>query len=64
MYVGKIESLYIEKNAVIEAKKGQQVGLKIRDFNKVKIADLVESFQPGGGQQVKPWQPQGKIYYP
>ena len=64
MYVGKIESLYIEKNAVIEAKKGQQVGLKIRDFNKVKIGDLVESFQSGAGQQVKPWQPQGKIYYP
>jgi len=64
MYVSRIESLYIEKNAVTEAKKGQQVGLKIRDFNKVKIGDLVESFQPGAGQQIKPWQPQGKIYYP
>jgi len=40
------------------------VGLKIRDFNKGRIGDEVESFQPEAGQQIKPWQPQGRIYYP
>jgi translation initiation factor IF-2 len=64
MYVGRIESLHIEKDAVREARKGQQVGLKIRDFKKGRIGDLVESFQPGAEQQLKPWQPQGKIYFP
>ena len=63
MYVGKIESLQIEKRAVNEARKGQQVGLKIRDFNKVKIGDLVESFQAVSGQGIKPWKPKGKVYY-
>lgn len=64
MYVGKIESLHIENDAVREAFKGQQVGLKIRDFNKAKIGDLVESFQSAPKQYVKPWQPKGTIYYP
>jgi translation initiation factor IF-2 len=64
MYVGKIESLYIGKGAVNEARRGQQVGLKIRDFNKVKIGDLVESFQSVSEQDIKPWKPKGKIYYP
>ena len=64
MYVGKIESLQIEKRAVNEARRGQQVGLKIRDFNKVKIGDLVESFQTVSGQGIKPWKPKGKVYYP
>ena len=64
MYVGKIESLHIGKGAVNEARRGQQVGLKIRNFNKVKIGDLVESFQSVSGQDIKPWKPQGKIYYP
>jgi translation initiation factor IF-2 len=64
LYTGSIKSLYIEKDAVREARKGQQVGLKIRDFNKCKIGDQVESFRPEAGQHIKPWQPQGRIYYP
>lgn len=64
MYTGMIESLHIEKNAVREATKGQQVGLKIKDFNRVKIGDLVESFQVIRGKYDQPWQPQGKIFYP
>jgi translation initiation factor IF-2 len=64
MYVGQIESLHIEKDVVREARKGQQVGLKIRDFKKGRIGDLVESFQAGAEHQVKPWQPQGKIHFP
>ena len=64
MYTGIIESLHIEKDAVRQAVKGQQVGLKIRDFNKARLGDLVESFQAAAEHFVKPWQPQGKIYYP
>ena len=63
-YTGKIESLHIEKDAVTAAVKGQQVGLKIKDFNRVKVSDLVESYHVTSGDYPKPWQPQGKIYYP
>ncbi len=64
LYTGKIESLHIEKDVVREATRGQQVGLKIKDFNKARIGDLVESFQAAEIKYVKSWQPQGKIYYP
>jgi translation initiation factor IF-2 len=64
MYTGTIESLHIEKDSVREAPKGRQVGLKIRDFNKVKLGDLVESFRTASGSYEKPWQPQGRIFYP
>ncbi len=64
IYSGMIESLHIEKNGVREATKGQQVGLKIRNFNKAKLGDLVEAFQVASGQFIKPWQPQGKVFYP
>jgi translation initiation factor IF-2 len=63
IYTGTVESLHIEKDAVKEARKGQQVGLKIRDFNKVRIGDLVESFRAAAGQR-KPWRPRGMIVYP
>lgn len=64
LYTGTIESLHIEKDVVREASKGQQVGLKINDFNKAKIGDLVESFKSASGKPGKSWQPQGRIYYP
>ena len=64
MYVGTIESLHIEKDAVREATKGQRAGLKIKDFNKARVGDLVESFQATPGEYSRPWQPTGKIYYP
>ena len=64
IYTGKIESLHIAKDAVREAVKGQQVGLKIRDFNKARVGDLVESFQATAERNIRPWQSQGKIYYP
>jgi len=64
LYVGTIKSLHIEKSAVNEARKGQQVGLKISDFKKARIGDLVESYKVAAGQYMKPWQPQGKVVYP
>ena len=64
MYVGTIKSLHIEKNAVNEARKGQQVGLKISNFKKARIGDMVECYKVTVRQQLKPWQPQGNIIYP
>ena len=64
IYSGTIESLHIERDTVREAHKGQQVGLKIQDFNRARIGDLVESFQITAGQSHQPWQPRGRIYYP
>jgi translation initiation factor IF-2 len=64
-YSGIIESLHIEEDAVKEAGRGQQVGLKISDFNKVNLGDLIESVHATLlGQFVRPWEPQGKICYP
>ena len=63
MYIGIIESLHIEKDTVNKATRGQQVGLKIRDFKKAKIGDLVESFKPGAQHVQQPWQPKGVIFY-
>ena len=63
-YTGIIESLHIEKYAVREATRGQQVGLKIRDFNKARIGDLIESYRATSIQHVAPWHPQGRIFYP
>jgi len=63
IYTGTIESLHIEQDAVNKATRGQQVGLKVRDFKKVKIGDLVESFKPIARQVHQPWQPRGVISY-
>jgi len=64
VYSGTIESLHIEKDAVREVHKGQRVGLKIRDFNKARIGDMVETFNTAAGQWQKPWVPRGMIIYP
>ena len=63
MYTGVIESLHIEKDVVKEATVGQQVGVKISDFSKAKIGDLVECFEirkPKGGG---PWYPRGGVFH-
>jgi translation initiation factor IF-2 len=60
VYGGVIESMHIDDKAVQKATPGQQVGIKIKDFNKAKIGDLVESFRPLP-QKVQRWHPSGKI---
>lgn len=47
VYEGRIESLHIGKEAVRAAVPPQRVGLQIRDFQRVAVGDLVESFRPG-----------------
>lgn len=60
VYVGTIESLHIGPQAVQRAQRGQQVGLKIRDFNRVKIGDLVESFSTLL-MKTSSWEPRGEV---
>jgi translation initiation factor IF-2 len=61
IHTGKIESLHIEKDAVQVAKIGQQVGVKISNFNKAKVGDQIECFVPGHRKVSKPWEPTGQI---
>jgi translation initiation factor IF-2 len=61
VYSGIIESLHIREEAVQKAVRGQQVGIKIRDFDKARIGDLVESYRPLPQGKARAWQPSGKI---
>lgn len=61
-YSGRIESLHIGDHAVMEAKTGQQVGLKINDLRKAAIGDRVESFSRQQAQG-RAWQPQPGVKY-
>jgi translation initiation factor IF-2 len=60
-YSGKISSLQVERENVKAGKFGQQVGIKISDWNKAKIGDLVECYEtmhPAGG----PWKPRPGVF--
>ena len=61
VYAGTIESIHIEKNALQRAHPGQKAGLKIKDFNKVKIGDIVESYRPPSPRKTRVWSPTGQI---
>ena len=61
VYAGIIESLHIGKAQVRKATPGQQVGLRIKDFNRAKIGDLVESFRPPASSKTRAWEPTGRI---
>lgn len=63
IYSGKIESLHIGSDPVRQARIGQQVGIKIKNFNKVHKGDIVESFQPALNRPNKPWSPKNSIIY-
>jgi translation initiation factor IF-2 len=57
VYSGTIESMHIEKYKVQKATPGQQVGIKVKDFNKVRVGDIVESFRPSPLKKAPGWQP-------
>ena len=61
VYTGRIESLHIERDEVASAGVGKQVGIKISDFSRAKVGDLVESFRVDVPKGAKPWQPKGAI---
>ncbi len=63
IYSGKIASMHIEKDEVKEARPGQQVGVKLDDFNQAQIGDLVECYETSGGRKTQPWGPAGEIIH-
>jgi len=62
VYSSIIGSLHVGQDVVVNAKPGQKVGMKIRDFKKVTIGDLVESYQPESGKSTRPWNPRGGVF--
>lgn len=61
-YSGKISSLQVERRNVKIGKPGQQIGIKISNWDKAKIDDLVECYtavQPSGGG---PWKPRPGVF--
>lgn len=59
VYSGHIESIHIEDKAIQKAVQGQRVGIKIKDFNRPKVGDLVESFRTLRRPPV--WEPAGGV---
>ena len=59
VYSGHIGSIHMEDKAIQKAVPGQRVGIKIKDFNRAKIGDLVESFRTLRRPPV--WEPAGKV---
>jgi translation initiation factor IF-2 len=62
VYTGKIESLHIEKDAVQEARVGQEAGIKMADFDRVKVGDFVECFEISQPKAAGPWKPKPGIF--
>ena len=61
LYEGRIESLHIEKAEVRAAVVPQQVGLRIHDFQRATVGDLIESYRPGPPPPPV-WQPQPGVF--
>ncbi len=47
VHTGTIESMHIADKIVNKAVMGQEVGIKIRNFKKIKVGDLMETYKPG-----------------
>lgn len=63
LYTGRIDSMHIEKERIAKATPGQRVGVKVDDFNKVRIGDLVECYQTPRSGRPAGWQPSGNILH-
>jgi translation initiation factor IF-2 len=61
VYAGIIASLHIGDNAVQKATPGQKAGIRIKDFNRARVGDLVESYKPLPQRKPAAWQPAGRI---
>lgn len=62
IFTGRIESMHIEKNSVQKATAGQQVGLKINNFQKARVGDMVECLKRFHPQREAPWQPTAGVF--
>ena len=45
VYTGELDSLKRFKDDVKEVTKGMECGLKIKNFNDIKVGDIVEAFE-------------------
>jgi translation initiation factor IF-2 len=61
VYEGIIASLHIGDKEVQKATPGQKAGIKIRDFDRARTGDLVESYKPLSQRKAAVWQPSGRI---
>lgn len=61
IYEGVVGSLHVGQDAVREAGVGQQVGLKILDFQKARVGDWVECFEAVRPTGPAPWAPRGGV---
>ena len=61
VYAGIIESLHIGENRTQKATAGQKAGIKIRDFNKAQIGDLIECYRPSSPKKYLTWEPTGAM---
>jgi translation initiation factor IF-2 len=61
VYAGIIASLHIGDNAVQKATPGQKAGIRIKDFNRARVGDLIESYKPLPQRKPTVWQPTGRI---
>ncbi|HET6516554.1 MAG TPA: hypothetical protein VFG09_15480 [Thermodesulfovibrionales bacterium] len=60
VYSGVIESIHIGEQAVQRAGPGEKVGVKVKNFTRIRMGDLVESLRPVR-QKVRVWQATGEI---
>ena len=61
-YSGKISSLQVEREDVKIGRPGQQVGLKIPNWNKAKVDDLVECYETVRTGGSGPWRPRAGVF--
>ena len=61
-YSGKISSLQIDRKNVKIGKPGQQIGIKISNWNKAKIGDLVECYTTDQPVGRGPWKPRAGVF--
>ena len=61
-YFGKITSMQVENTDVKVGKKGQQIGIKISDWNKAQKADLVECYEAPESTAGSVWKPRAGVF--
>jgi len=61
VYTGKIQSLHIEQDTVNKAEQGRQVGVKIPDFSRGRLGDLVECFEKVRVMNEAAWKAKGGV---
>jgi translation initiation factor IF-2 len=63
IHEAKIDSLHSGPDTVSTATVGQQVGLKVHEFQKARIGDYVEVFQKEPHRRHNPWTPKGGAHH-